>query len=424
VVGPRGRHQIRADLLLSDSAGDGIARVSGTLRLLNRIGALFPSHPSLEPDELMDAARKKTGRDDFGDPDMMLGLAELVDAYRREDRGPLLSRVFFRSFLLELLTARLDIIADLARRPEILSRPLPPTLMVVGLPRTGTTLLHRLLSLDPLSRAPRLWELTHPSPPPRPRDADSDPRIAATERRNRGMARFAPGMKRRHEVGARQADECVLLMARAFFAPLFHTSHHVPTYAARLLERDPAPAYHFYHQQLQHLSAAYPDHRLTLKNVLHTPFLTALTDEIPELMLVCCHRDPLEVVPSFASLVRLTRSMSTRIPSPEEIGEDWLPFLAEMADRLMRFRHRRPEACLDIGYKRLIADPIAAVRAVYDHYALPWPDGFETILAKHIAENPQHKHGVHHYRPEWFGLSDAQIRERFQTYTEKHAALL
>src|SRR5512143_2892637 len=256
-------------------------------------------------------ACRATGLEDFGDPWFREPLGVLLAALEREAALHPLGRVIARSDLTRLLENRLRMTDVLARHPEIAAAPVARPLFVVGLPRTGTSILHELLAQDPANRVPMTWAAMHPYPPPERATYRSDPRIAALDQHLSGVDRLLPEFKKMHPMGAELPQECVALTAHDFASMLFSTTHRVPSYQAWLDRADLRPVYASHRRQLQYLQWRCPAEHWVLKSPGHLWALDALLAEYPDACVVQTHRDPLRVIASLASLVATLRSMAS-----------------------------------------------------------------------------------------------------------------
>ena len=213
---------------------------------------------------------------------------------------------------------------DRKRFPEIADVAIERPVFIVGLPRTGTTILHDILDQDPANRAPLTWELMFPSPPPTTEDAATDPRIAACQATIPVGDRHSELFKAMHPMGALLSQECVVMMGEAMCTPLFHNQFRVPCYQDWVDdEADWAPVYEFHRRQLQHLGWRKPGDRWVLKTGAHLWALEHLLDTYPDARIVFTHRDPVKSMTSYASLTTLVRSRGSDEVDPFEIADDW-----------------------------------------------------------------------------------------------------
>lgn len=377
---------------------------------------------SLNPEELVDAARRRTGFNDFGDIDFQPALRELLTSCDREADLNLVGRLAARSDAARILRNRLRLQADRKRHPEIAKEIIRRPLIVVGLPRSGTTLLHRMLSQDPATRVPLTWEAMLPSPPPERTTYLTDRRIEFAERQVGWFLRMAPGFQRIHPVGARLAEECVMLMSHSFASYQFDTMYRIPSYQSWLEKQDLCGAYRIHRQLLQHLQWRCPGERWVLKAPNHLFALPALAETYPDLGLIWTHRSPADVIPSLSSLYTELRqvfsnSVQARQTGPE-VTQVWADGLARGLAALDRGVVPSNRVC-HVHYTDLAADPVGTVRRLYAHYDLPFTAGFEQRLRAFLLEFPRGRFGRHEYSLQEFGLNPDEEQVRYQNYCQR-----
>ena len=389
-----------------------------TGRGLRRLGV---EPVSLDERSLLEAACRETRLDDFGGDDFREPLRLVLRGLETEARLTLLGRVVARRDLLGLLVNRLRLTEDRKRHPGIAEQDIARPIFIIGLPRTGTTLLHHLLSQDPASRAPQAWEVMAPSPPPEAATYASDPRIDEAERKLQWLDWLAPDFKAIHPLGARLAIECIAILSHSFLSSRFHTTYRLPTYQAWLKTQDVRPAYAYHRRFLQHLQWRTPAERWVLKAPAHFYALESLFAVYPDALVVQTHRDPRTVLASVASLTLTLQSAFAEPLDLEEIGQEVVQSWTEGLARAMRVRQTGAvpaERFVDVRYHELLADPIGTIRRVYTHFGLPLTAEAERRLRGHLAGNPQHKHGRHAYSLEAFGLDAASLDPYFRSYRE------
>lgn len=400
------------------------------LRAFNRAGAALRSLglPLIRLDEsdLMARAVRSTGLSDFGDDAFHQPLRLLLDGFEREARLTMLGRVIARTDLVRLFENRLHIVDTLKREPAITQAAIRHPLFIVGLPRTGTTILHELLAQDPANRVPMSWEVQTMWPPPERATYDRDPRIAIVEKHFAGVDRIIPGFKQMHPMGALLPQECVALMAHDFATMIYHTTHNVPTYQAWLETADLRWVYASHRRQLQYLQWRCPAERWVLKSPGHLWWLAALLAIYPDARIVQTHRDPLKVIASLTSLVTYLRSMSSDHLDPIAIAADWTERLARGLENTMRVRDHAqldPRRVFDMQFAEFIADEIAMVRRIYTHFGLELSAEAEARMRRFLAANPADKHGRHRYTLADAGLDAATERQRFAKYQDRFGVI-
>jgi hypothetical protein len=386
--------------------------------MLDRLG-----HRPIALDEraLLEAAHRLTGLDDFGGDEFREPLRILLQGYDTEARLTLLGRIAARRDTLSLLANRLRLVDDRRRHPAIAEQRIERPLFIVGLPRTGSTLLHHLMAQDPTSRVAQAWEVMAPSPPPERARYETDPRIAEAERQLRWLDVLAPDFKSIHPLGARLALECIAIMAFAFLSPRFHTTYRVPTYQEWLERQDLRPAYAFHRRVLQHLQWRVPADRWILKAPSHLWGFEALFDTYPDARVVQTHRDPLTALASVASLTAVLQRAFTDELDLGEIGLEVTRRWATGLERGMQIRRNGAlpaERFLDVNYHELVADPLATVRRLYAHFDIPFSEEAEGRMRRHLADYPKDRHGAHTYSLAAFGLDPDELAHRFKGYRE------
>lgn len=375
----------------------------------------------LSRERLFAAARKGTGLADWGEENFLAPLDRLLDAFEREADLTLIGRLAVRSTLVRLLSNRLKIQRDVARAPGILDAPVAKPLIVLGLPRTGTTLLHRLLAEHPGARAPMWWELLRPSPPPDPANRDADPRIAKADRMARQTRLIMPQMQTMHTTRATTLEECYMLFQPAFSTVFFGLLYRVPSYNRWLLRQDMTPAYRYYRSVLQLLQWRTPAGHWVLKSPHHLFHLDALLAVFPDACVVHLHRDVAKAVASTCSLMSVYRQVNCRSFDSGELGRSVLKNLAHGVERSMRARANAASGrVLDLDYRDLIAEPKRQVKRIYQHFGYEFDPRTDAGMDRWLSRNRQHKHGVHRYTLEEFGLTRPGVRERMARYVREH----
>jgi hypothetical protein len=396
------------------------------LRVFNRTGGALRrvGLPLVELDapSLFDRASRLTGLSDFGDPFFREPLRVLLDAFEKEAELNMLGRVIARSDIVRLLQNRLRMTDVLNHHPAIAAGEIRQPIFIVGLPRTGTTILHELMAQDPANRVPMSWEVMYPWPPPERDTYDSDPRIAAVEKHFSGVDRLIPGFQSMHPMGAQLPQECVALTAHDFASMVFSTTHTVPSYQAWLDHTDLRWVYAAHRRQLQYLQWRCPAERWVLKSPGHLWALDALLAIYPDARIVQTHRDPLKVIASLANLIALLRSMSSDRIDRAAIGAEWTARLADGMQRSMDVRDHLPAdtaPVFDMHFADFIRDEVGMVRTIYAHFGLELTLDAEERMRRFLARNPRDKHGVHRYSLSDAGLDASIERERYRRYQER-----
>jgi len=397
----------------------GVRVINRTGRALRRVGMPVGE---LDAASLIDRARRLTGLADFGDPFFREPMHALLDAFENEAQLTTLGRVIARNDVVRLLQNRLRMTDVLNHYPEIAEGEIRQPIFIVGLPRTGTSILHELMAQDPANRVPMSWEAMWPWPPPERETYDTDPRIAALDKHLAGVDRLIPNFKRMHPMGAELPQEDVALTAHDFASMIFSTTHYVPSYQAWLDHADLRWVYAAHRRQLQYLQWRCPADRWVLKSPGHLWALDALLAIYPDARIVQTHRDPLKVIASLANLVALLRSMSSDHIDRVAIGGEWTARLADGMQRVIAAREHLPPGTapvFDMHFSDFIHDEVGMVRRIYEHFGLELSLDAEERMRRFLAQNPKDKHGLHQYTFADAGLGAAVERERYRTYQER-----
>ena len=327
-----------------------------------------------------------------------VGLARLCDSLDSDAQlSPFASRPI-EALIISGLVARLRLDARFASEPALAARPLHPPLIVTGLPRSGTTLLHRLLSLG--ARPVPLWELYSPLPDVRrPREGI---------RQLLGWARLGGlALDGLHAVGEELPDECSYLLRLDMRSQLFWAIAPVHSYLEWLLEEDPAPTCALYRRALLHLQEVRPG-RLTLKCPSHALHLPALLAAVPEARVICTHRDPDEAIPSSD---RLLLALHQRVDEGVDLERSRQSNHARLARQGAATIASASLAALHLGHHEIVGDPVGVVRRVHAHFGIAPPD--EAPLHAYLAANPRPPPSARH-----------ASTEGFDAYRQRFAALL
>jgi hypothetical protein len=300
--------------------------------------------------------------------------------------------------------------------PEVVDRPLDGPVVVTGLPRTGTTLLHNLLALDPGHRVLRFWEALHPVPAGAGGPA-AETLQAQAERWLESFRRLVPEFQAIHRATATGPEECDALLQNSFASQHFDDMFDASDYSAWLAEAPLLAEYRHYALQLRVLSDQ--GCRWALKSPSHLGHLDALLAALPGATVVLCHRHPYEAVASYASLIATLRRAYSETVDPVVVGRQALIRTATAMRRATDARRSAGEAAfVDVPYETLVGDPVAAVAAVYRR---PLDAGVERRIREWVQAHPQHRHGPHRYDLARFGLTEGDVDAAFGDYMERFA---
>ena len=374
------------------------------IRILNRLGAALErvgiKSTSPTAERLIEKAKRQSGLEGFGEGEFLEALSRLLEACDREAKLNVIGKMALRSDVVRILSNRLQLARDRQIFPEIGQQKIREPLFIVGLPRSGTTLLHILLAADPAHRAPLTWEVMSPSPPS---EKDREERIRQASR-NLAMLRWlAPTFESVHATGAELPQECVSLMSPTFMSDQFDTMYNVPSYRAW-----------FFAQDLQFRQAG---ERWVLKAPAHMFAAPALLSTYPDARFVQIHRDPIEAVASVSSLVTILRRVFSDDVDPIQIGHDAMSYWAQALKTFLRVRDELPaERVCDLRYDDVRRDPIAAARVVYEHFGWKFTREIQERMGIVLTQQNSQSNGAHKYDTAYFRL---QGMNGFADYCER-----
>ncbi len=370
-------------------------------------------------------AQRKEGLSDWGPGDFEEPLGVLLDDYPGAGLNAIGEHIL-RSGIVHSLRMRLRTQAWIERHPEILDEQIEAPIVVVGMMRSGTTLLQRLLAADTRLHCARGWEVVEAAPKLDHDFAGTDQRIAISEMRESKSRELAPELFAIHPMYAREAEEEIVFLADAFLSHVPESGANLPNYRSWLNTQDFAPAYRYLHRMLRFLqwqqrSRGITAGRWVLKSPAHLGYLDALRDEFPGVHVVHMHRDPRTTVASGASLNATLHAMHADEVDPRRVGAQWLERMGWTNDRAMAMRDSWSDESVrvtDIQYEDAVADPIGQVRRVYDAIRLELTDTAATAMSAWLANRPREVP-----RPPYdltdYGLTDEQVEMRFSLYNKR-----
>jgi hypothetical protein len=367
-------------------------------------------------EDVVAAAVRTTGMDDFGGTAHEEGLRILVEDLSSPEAGLTPRGNYFqRSEVKSALVGRLLTQAQLNQRPEHADVRIERPIFVMGLPRTGTTALHRLLHADPAHQGLELWLTQYPQPRPPRETWDSDPIFAAMQEAFSAHHIENPEYLGIHYMDATSVEECWRLLRQTGKSNSYESLAQVPRYTEWLAGQDWTDAYERHRQNLQLIGLNDPEKRWVLKNPSHMTALDALMAVYPDALIVYSHRDPVVCIASSCSLSAETTAGHSTTFVGETIGRTQLDLWSRAYHA---FHDARPaydaKQFLDVAYTDFVADPVATTRSVYDAFGLDWSDAAEAAVTEIDRESRQGgKRPSHRYSLDDYGLTEGRVRDAF-----------
>jgi hypothetical protein len=394
---------------------------------MGRIESLITQCP--DADALLDEASKATGLTDFGDPRLRTPLEAYIESFRKDawHKMTAQARAYAVSTTVDFLGSRFKIAADRKRYPEIAREQVKQPFIVVGPPRSGSTLLNTLLSLDPEAMSTPFWACLEPSPPPGLGEPTAK-RLAAVDARLEDFLDHLPQMRIMHsyyaEEGAGALGEDghdIMVMAQTtkgmwYFYP-------IDGYLEYLLSAEHEAALDFHHDFLQHCQWRVGGKTSwALKAADHQIWLRTLHARYPDAALIWTHRDLSEQLGSAASVFCAGRTLSAPVPdeAKRDLGRQAVELERRIVLRALEMREELgEERFYDVAYQEMMADPVATIERIYVRFGREFTPQFAERIRTWVRQNPQTKHGVHKHSPDEFGLDADTINRDFAQYVER-----
>ena len=377
---------------------------------------------TLTVDGLLDAARTKTGLDEFGDDWFTEPLAVLVKSLEDEARLSDMGRAMTERRLVALLVDRLRLRALQKEHPEIREEQVRVAAEICGLPRTGSTLLHRLLAASPQLTSTASWECSYPLPFPNEGPEAEERKRRARERMEAFLA-LSPEFAQIHTVTWDGPEEDVILVDRSFTSMSFDSFYWVPSYGIWLRGYDQSKAYGELREWLQVLQWQDParvGQPWVLKSPHHLTAAETVLDTFDDCKIIMTHRSPVQAVPSYASMVVSMTSQYSESPDPQAIGRYWSDRFRETLTSFATVREARPDRFVDVHFKAMLTDPMTEVRRVLTELGLTPGPADDAAWEAYLEQNRAERHGKHDYTAETFGLSEDQLARDFAPYMEAY----
>lgn len=397
------------------------------LRTVNWLGQPWArSLIGLDMTELMNTARRQAGLDDFGpDSSFLEPLRTLLFCLDKEADLSFLGRIGARRFILQQLQNRLLIEGVIRRHPEILAEKIERPIIIAGLPRTGTTHLHSLLSQDQNLQYLAYYELLEPVLSAREQTSGNgqDPRIARCRQSLETLDWMMPYFQRMHELSVEGCHEEINIFTIHFSSMLFENMYRCPTYRDWYRQADHRPAYDFLKRVLQMFQwqRRSQGQRWVLKSPQHLETLDALIDTFPDARIVQTHRDPVRITASTLVMDTYGKRMATREVDLRINGRYWSRRVEDLLYGAMEGRRKLPqEQVTDVIFPEFIKDQIGTVERLYRFFELPFTEQARQAMAAFIAANPKGRHGTVDYVLEDFGIDPQERRAALRPYQTQY----
>ena len=376
----------------------------------------------INANEILDQAKSETGLSDLGEPLFFEGLNKLIDSINNEAN---LNEIGIQAQPIRiqgLLINRLRFEEDLKKFPEILDQEIIAPIVIVGLPRTGSTMTHRLLASDPNHTAMLWWEGRYPALLPGEKRGDIEARMELGKAEVDAVVAASPEALDIHPWDYKGADEEILLLEHNFLSTVPESFMALPSYSEWIEEQDHALAYEDLKKFIQYLQWQNPGRerkRWVLKSPHHLGFIDKMISVFPDAKIIQTHRDPIKTVPSFCSMcANLFEPLTTNFDKVF-IGKHWSNKLTRALNHCMNISEQHPDNFLDLEFLNMIKDPIDEMKKIYEFIGEPFGEKTEVAMEAWREEN-KHEMGAHKYSLEEYDLTESQINDNFAKYQQKY----
>lgn len=379
---------------------------------------------SLTFDDVVNAAREKTGG--LADPDSdswKEGLEILLRDHAKADRLTERGWGIMKNRYAEALATRMQVDEYIRRNPAVVEAPVTRPVFILGMPRTGTTLVSYMMDADPANRSMLRWEAYNVVPPAAPGDLKSDPRCLAEVAKDEMMLKANPKSASAHWEPGDGPTECVHLVAQDFRSLMYAAIATVPTYHDWILLTDMSTAFAHRKRVLQILQQNNGG-RWVLKMPSDSLFIRQIFKTFPDAKVIWTHRDPYQTFASSFSMRGASRPIFEKDEGRDYMREHFPRQLANHLSRPLEVSQERPDDVFHCYYRDLVADPMAQMKKIYAWLGDAWTPATEAGMSGWLADNPQNKHGKHSYSLADWGFSKTDIEPYFHDYLRAHPAAL
>ncbi|KFG88859.1 Sulfotransferase family protein [Sphingobium herbicidovorans NBRC 16415] len=377
----------------------------------------------LDREALLQQARERAGLTDFGDLWFLEPMDHFIEASNREGRLTPAGREGTVEVVVKGLVSRLRMVEDIKKHPEILDEQVDVAGIILGLPRTGSTIFQRLLASAPGMTGLRWYEAQNFAPFPGEERGNPVERRAYAQSMIDGWLQLSPELASIHPLEPDAPDEEILVLGQMFVSTMIEGMNYVPSFSRWLNSYDQSKGHEDLKTILKYLQWQDPSRKgrkWILKSPSNLPYTEVAAKAFPNALLIMTHRDPLQTVPSYVSMQAALYKLSATL-SDEEVGAFWFPRLVEWMRMFEAARERiGEERFIDIDYREVGKEPMAQAERVLSRMGIPMNAQLEEVLAEFLAGNKREQRPMHDYSLERFGLDEEAIKREFSTYRERY----
>jgi hypothetical protein len=393
---------------------NGINFVGNTL---NKVG-IDPFQ--LNANKIIKKAVKKSGYKGAIPKSIIEGLNKMVGSLNKDSKLNTFGKIAIKTLCERTLFGRLKVEQHFAEHPEIADIEIKEPIFIIGMPRTGTSILHALLDQDHYHRSPLAWECLLPYPPPRPDDYSTNEQYKTIEKEFEQLFKLVPDFKKKHYMEANSPQECLGINALDFNTFQISAQAYVPEYMDWFAnDADKLETMRFHKRFLQYLqSGGVKSERWLLKSPVHLLRLPEIFEVYPDAKVIMTHRNPEKIIPSASSLITSVRSLYSDKEDPKITGHEQADVWSNYFNRFVEVRKnlKREHQIIDLKFDNFIQHPMEVLTVLYDQFQWELSEEAKKKFETFLKENPKGKYGNHEYTLETFGLTPQEIETKFDTY--------
>lgn len=395
---------------------NGINKIGRTLKVVG----INPF--KLNADRIISRAKKKANFKDQLPKQLEIGFRKLVESINTEGNPNTFGSLAIKTLFERTLYQRLKIEQALAENPEIEKTPINQPVFIIGMPRTGTTILHALMHEDTAHRSPLAWECLLPFPVTTPENFNDNESISTVTKEFDQLFKLVPDFKKKHHMEPDSPQECIGINALDFNTFQISAQLYLPKYMEWFFnDADRSSTMRFHKRFLQHQqSGGVIAKRWLLKSPVHLMRLPEIFEVYPDARIIMTHRHPSKVVASAASLISSVRSLYSDNEDPIQSGQEQAETWSKYFDRFLKDRKKlnKEDQIIDLQFEDFVKDQLGTVKEIYKKFNWELDLDSADKMKHFLAQNPKDKHGAHDYTLEDFGLTEAQINKQYSNYNQ------
>lgn len=348
------------------------------------------------------------------------GLRKSIEAIKKDAKPNSFGSLAVKTQFEKALYQRLKVEQEIAANPKIEKTSIKQPVFIIGMPRTGTSILHALMHEDSANRSPLSWECLLPYPVPTPENFKDNEQLNSIKKDFDQLFKLVPDFKKKHHMEADSPQECIGINALDFNTFQLSAQFYIPSYMDWFFnEADKSSTMRFHKSFLQYLqSGGVKAKRWLLKSPVHLMRLSEIFEVYPDARIIMTHRHPSKVVASAASLISSVRSLYSDNEDPIRSGNEQLETWSTYFNRFLEDRKKldKEDQIIDLQFEDFVKDQLGTVKKIYQKFDWNLDAPSEERMKSFLAQNPKDKHGTHNYTLADFGLTEAQINEKYINY--------